>query len=1141
MTVSQFLGAFNDNAFKQVVLLLATAVSTGGAAEWVMQHPLGGGALATWISPQAIPPLLFALPFVLFGPATGSMADRYSKTTIIRVANLLEVVVMIAAAIAFWFEDYGLLLVTVFLMGAQSALFGPSKYGVIKELVGKRDLAPANALIQSSTMIAVLCGVFVGGMLADEWAEHLWVTGLFYIAFALAGWLVSLLIEQRPAADPQRRIRLNPVTEVISHWRDTEGQRYLVLAIIASSFFYLMAATYLIVLPTYGKWMGLSNTAASQLSAMPGIGIVIGAILAGRISGGRIEGGLVPLGLFGMAACLLATAFAPTSIPFVSTCFVGMGVSSGLFTIPIRCLIQSLPREEKRGAVQGLAEVMDFIGILAAPAMFSLWDRGLAFTPPTMFVVGGVMIALFALLSLLFAGEFFVRLVLLALTHTLYRLRVEGRDEHLPEEGGGLIVANHVSFIDAVLLTAAAGRPIRFLMHRDYFRAPLIGWFARRMGAIPISAGDSREALEQAAQACRAGEWVGIFAEGSITRSGTLQPFRRGLEQIARSAGVPIFPVALDRLWGSIFSFRGGRFFWKMPSRLPYPVDVLFGEALPPGTPARRVHEAVAELVAERRTARGREGRGLAWRFVKSACRHPRAEALVDLEGKRLTYRRLLTGAGLLGGILRRTLAGDERAVGVLLPPGPAGALVNLALPLAGRASVNVNPTLAPADQRRCLERAGVSCLVTSRRMLAALGQESPLPERTLWIEELLEGAGRGARLRAALAARLPAFLLTRIWVPRIDPSSEVATILFSSGSTGEPKGVVLTHAAVLANVESVLSVFPLGRGDTLLGVLPYFHSFGYTVGLWAALLGGARVATHPSPLDARAIDRLCRREGVTVLLAPPTFYQHWMRRVTPEAFAQVRAAIAGAERLRPELARAFQERFGVELLEGYGCTECGPVVAFNLPDPPGGALKSPLRAEGTVGRPLPGVALRIVDPESGECLGPGEEGLIQVKSPALMRGYLEDGRAAAVTATDGGWYSTGDIGRLDGQGFLVLTDRLSRFSKIGGEMVPHGRVEEALLEALASTGAPTEEVELAVTAREDARRGERLIVVHTPVDISPTEWVARLAETDLPPLFRPAPADFIPVDALPRLATGKLDQRALGKLAREALGGRRR
>lgn len=1136
MTAAQFLGAFNDNAFKQVVVLLAAAAALPGAEGWVAENGLTA-RLAGSISPQAIPPFLFALPFVLFGPITGSLADRVSKSRIIQAANFLEIVVMVLATTAFALQSYGVLLGAVFLMGTQSALFGPSKYGSIQEMVGGRELSRANALIQASTMIAVLMGVFMGGILLDEFREQLWIAGIAYIGFAIVGWTISLRIEHLPARDPGRKLNWNPVSELISHWRATEGNRHLILAVLASGFFYLVAAAFLIVVPTYGKWLGLGDMETSMLSAMSGVGIVIGAVIAGRVSGDRIEGGLIPLGLLGMAVCLTATGLDPESARWIGTCMLGMGVFAGLFTIPIRCLIQELPRVERKGAVQGLAEVVDFIGVLLATPLFIFWDKVLELSPPAMFLAGALMLTVLAIVSVAVAGEFLVRVVLLGLTHTLYRLRIVGR-VNLPESGGALLVANHVSFIDAILLAAAARRPVRFLMFRAYFDVPVVGWFARRMGAIPVSGGDSasakREALAAAAESAASGEIVAIFAEGSITRTGMMLPFRRGLERIARDSGVPIIPVAIDRLWGSLFSYERGRFFWKVPRQLPYRVDVIFGESMPSDTPADRVRSRVVELIARERSRRNGPRGSLGWRFLVTAKRNAGREAIVDSMGARLTYRGLAIRTLAMRSVLRETLPEGE-PVAVLLPPGAAGFVINLAAALEGRTTVNLNATLDDEELARLAGRTGATRVITSRRLLEKLGRGGPFDaEHTLDVEDLAGRVTTGHRIGALARWCLPTAWLARIgMIP--SPRKAVATVLFSSGSSGDPKGVVLSHANVLGNVQSLREVLPIGPGDSILAALPLFHSFGYTATLWATMLGGARAVCHPDPRDAKGIDRIGRNEGITHTLATPTFYQAWMRRISPEAFSKLRVAISGAERLRPALAEAFEERYGVRLHEGYGCTECAPGVSFNLP----GAedLKPHQRGarEGTVGRPLPGVAVRIADLETGEMLPPAEDGMVQVMGPNVMVGYLGDEERTAEVLSDG-WYTTGDVGHLDKDGFLVLTGRLSRFSKIGGEMVPHGRVEEALEEALRGL-APEAESELVVTGVADERKGERLVVLHTPMPVEVDALVDRLRESELPALFLPRPGSFVEVPDLPRLGTGKIDLRGVAARAKELAG----
>lgn len=1130
MTLSQFLGAFNDNAFKTLVLILVASVEAGQAdSPWIAGSGLAGLG-------QALPQALFAVPFVLFGPVTGALADRLSKSAIIKAANVLEVIVMAAATVAFVAESYEALMAAIFLMGTQSAIFGPSKYGVIKELVGTRELSRANALIQSSTMVAILLGMVVGGAFADHLEGSLWTAGLWYVGFATLGWLASLRIERLRAANPARELSWNPLVELVRHWRATGGNRYLILSICASALFYLIAATIMPIVVAYGTaTLGLNGTAAGALYAFTIVGILAGALLAGRISGDRIEGGLVPLGLLGMAGSSFLVQADPDAVWLLATSLFGLGVSAGLFTIPIRCLIQALPREGQRGGVQGLAETMDFAGILLAAPLFYLFDKSLALSPPQMFLCCGVILLAFAVTTLAVTADFFVRLVLLGLTHTLYRLRVRGVGR-VPAEGGALLVANHLSFVDALLVAAAAPRRVRFLMYRSYFHVPLVGWFARRMGAIPVARGDPRgatvAALADAATAAAAGELVCIFAEGEISRTGTMLPFARGLERIAVEARVPIVPVALDHVWGSVFSFERGRFFWKLPRRVPYPVDVLFGEPLPGDTPAWQVRARVQELVAEGRCARDGRRESLAWRFARAAKDFGRRPAAVDSEGRRLTYRGLLVAALAARAALRRQL-GPEARVAVLLPASTPSVVANVALTLDGRTTVQLNALLPNATLAELCERAGARRLVTSRALLEATGREAPLPgERVLFLEDLPAAVTRGDRVRAVLLALLPAPLLARL-VTR-SKGEDVATVLFSSGSSGPPKGVELTHANVLSNARSALEVLPIGPDDAMLCVLPFFHSFGYTVTLWTSLLGGLKGVYHPNPLDARVVARLIPEERVTVLLATPTFYQAWLRRLRREDVSSVRVAVSGAERLRPALAEAFEQRLGITLLEGYGCTECSPVVSFNVPEVEGLSERQQGARQGTVGRPLPGVAVRIVDPDTREPRAPGDEGLLEVKGPNVMKGYLRDPAGTAEVLRDG-WYETGDVARLDRDGFLVITDRLARFAKIGGEMVPHGRVEEELAEVVGrlSAGEPVPPT-VAVTSVPDDQKGERLVVLHTHMPVPVERVLEELRKKDLPALFLPRAASFVEVESIPTLASGKLDLRGLRAVAAE-------
>jgi len=1133
LALTQFLGAFNDNVFKQLVLLLSIS-----SLAWVAE--IGWAAS----SGQAVAGALFALPFVLFGALTGSLADRFSKARILQVAKVGEIVVMALACAAIFARSYPVLLAVLFLMGLQSALFGPAKYGSIPELLATRDLSRGNALIQMLTFVAIILGVASGGLLFDGFEHALWVPAAACVGLAVLGTISALGLKRLPPGDPGRRLRWNSAAETARHWRATEGDRALILALIASSFFFLLGATLLYVVNQYGVWLGLRGGTISLLQALIAVGIAGGSVLAARLSGDRIESGLVPLGLGGMAAALLAAQVAPRSIAWLAACLFATGVAAGLFSVPIRALIQHRPRKERKGAILGLGEVLDFGGVLCASALFWLLGGALELDPPGMLTALSVLTALFTLGSFFYTAEWAVRLVVLCLTRTIYRIRSSGA-RHVPQEGGALLVCNHLSYVDPFLVAAACPRPLRFLMYSTYFELPGVGHFARLMGTVPVAAEDStaqkRASLQRAAELAASGELVCIFAEGAISRSGSLMPFARGLERIAQRAGVPIVPVALDGVWGSVFSFEGGRALWKRPRRFPYPVAVSFGPPLSSDAPAWLVRNRVQELVARSR-ARGLGPRDtLTDRFLRSAARHARRTALIDTSGARLSYRALLQRALALRAVVARRCAGQER-VGLYLPPGAAGVACNLAVSLAGKVAVNLNYSLGPSSLARPIGRSGLRTILTSPRFIEALGTGRPAaPEALVTVEDLAGAVTAADKLRAFVLSHLPGPLLARIVRPVRDPARPLA-VLFSSGSTGEPKGVVLTHANVLTNLDAMAQVLRLEPQDRLLGVLPFFHSFGYTATFWTPLLHGCAACYHARPLEAGTVARLIEREHVTVALATPAFYQAWMRRLAPAAVRGLRAAVVGAEKLGRPLREAWRAAFGSELLEGYGCTELAPVVSVNLPEAAGGRDRQPTAREGTVGRPLPGVALRVVDTESGAELPPGAEGQVLVAGPNVMWGYLDDPERTDEVLR-GGWYDTGDVGFVDRDGFLVLTDRRSRFSKIGGEMVPHGRVEEVLQELArdlhARSGAAGDAPQLAVTAVADERRSEALVVLHTPLGFARERLFEALRASALPALYRPRPDRAFEVGEIPRLGSGKTDLRALRSAAERLAGAR--
>jgi acyl-[acyl-carrier-protein]-phospholipid O-acyltransferase/long-chain-fatty-acid--[acyl-carrier-protein] ligase len=631
--------------------------------------------------------------------------------------------------------------------------------------------------------------------------------------------------------------------------------------------------------------------------------------------------------------------------------------------------------------------------------------------------------------------------------------------------------------------------------------------------------------LREASEALRNGEVVCIFPEGEITRIGQMLPFRRGFERIIKGIDVPIIPVNIDGIWGSIFSFSGGHFLWKWPRSIPYPVRISFGKPLPSTATATEVRQAVQELGVDAFFRRRRYMKTLTRSFLQAARRYPRRFAMADGRTPKLSFGDSLIKTVFLARRLR-PLWHDQKMVGILLPPSIPGALVNWAALLLGKIPINLNYTTSNESIASSAKQCGLKTVVTSRQFLEKVPLE--LPGDPIYAEDLALHPGAGEKVVALLVAKLLPARLLELFLGVAKPAAldDTATVIFSSGSTGEPKGVVLSHFNLASNVEQLEQVFHLHEGDRILGILPFFHSFGFTGTLCLPPLSGMGVVFHVSPLDAQAIGALVSKYSVTMLLSTPTFLNSYARRCPPEAFGSLRIVMAGAEKLPDRIAQSFEDHFGIRPLEGYGCTECSPVVAVNTYDFRAAYFRQVGAKRGTIGHPLPGIGVHIIDPESGQSLPVDQPGLLLVRGPNIMVGYLNRPEKTAEVLRDG-WYNTGDIAAVDEDGFLRITDRLSRFSKIGGEMVPHIRVEEKLHELLGADGQV-----LAVTAIPDEKKGERLVVIHTLKEETLKECLEKLAKSDLPALWKPRPDQFLFVEKLPYLGTGKLDLRKLREIA---------
>ncbi len=1131
-------GAGIDNVYRVAV---GTALATLGAK---MGGAAGGEAGAIIQASWGM--ILFSLPFVLFAPTAGSLGDRFAKHHLIRLVRLADIACLALGAVALWYQQTALLLATVLAFATVSAFFAPVKLAVIPELVGHDRLPGANAALAAFTVVAIVLGMALA-MVHDPALLKLiglgelppviavTVVGVAICAFGIWG---AFRIPPLQPRNPDARIAMP--WHLAGQFSALSGGRRWVPAICLAAFWSLGGVASVGVTVFTPILYHISEMGVALLSVQIAIGLIIGSILAPKFLHPAYPAGLPILGALLSGGGILGAGWAASQVdptitaalseqerllqaawqigPWLLLC----GLGGGLWEVPLTILLQERTDVTNRSVAMAGVSVLSSLGtvvlVLIVLLLASGWLGVQLSTAGIFLLLGGITVAGSVLCLVIYRLQ--VAGWLIAVGCKLWwRGSASGLD-HLPRSGGALIACNHLSFADGLALMGLLPRRPRFLVYRKYFTVPVVGFFLRAAGAIPVAAEDSRRALlaaiETAIEAAKSGELVAIFPEGKLTRSGTTDKFRGGIERIATRAGVPVVPAWLSGFWGSAWSKdRNWRILHLERAR------IRLGSPLSSTCTAAEARAAVITLSYDEASAEAaRDPRTLGSTALSLARRHPFGTCVRDAQGELPAWKALAIARALLPLL---ALKHDESRIGIVLPPGRAGTLANLALALAGRTAVNLNHTVGATQLARMCELAGVTTIISATPYLKRIGNPQ-LPGRTVLVEELLPKLSKWS----VIAAGLRHLLLPASWCT-CAKADDVAAIIFSSGSTGDPKGVQLTHRQILANCKGVVRGLDLQPfRDVLCSPLPLFHSFGLVPGMWLGLTEGLTVIAHPDPRDGDAIGKLIASGKATFAISTPSFVRGWMRRIEPEQLKSLRFVVVGAERCPLDLRVQFREKYGSELLEGYGCTELAPVVAFNQLDVKRDGEHEIRTRDGSVGRPIPGVRVFATDPESQAVLPEGQEGLLVVQSPSRMLGYLHRDDLTHKAFIHGG-YNTGDMGRVDEDGFVHITGRLARFAKIAGEMVPLDNVE-AVLSAAFHAAEPESQAELAVASIPDETKGEKLVVLHTGVATEPAKLLAAL--DTYPALWKPKAGDFRSVAEIPKLGTGKRDLAALKKLA---------
>jgi acyl-[acyl-carrier-protein]-phospholipid O-acyltransferase/long-chain-fatty-acid--[acyl-carrier-protein] ligase len=1096
---------------------------------------------------------MILLPFVMVFTPAGFLSDKFAKDKVIRVASFCAIPIALLITFCYyqgWFMGAFWL---TFALALQAAIYSPSKYGFIKELVGARNLAVANSAIQGLTIAAILLGTLCYTVIFEHFYNasaktpgeilmQVKIAGWFLVALTVSEFLFALRVPRIGKADPDLKFHIPHYLNtgyLRDHLRDAWSNIAIRHSIIGLSVFW---AVNQVLLSSFGAHLkevsGEENTLViNGILAIAAIGIAAGSWYAARMSKNFIETGLIPFGALGLTVCLFALPHLHSPVIF-GILFAVFGFFGGVLLVPFNSLVQYHTKENTAGhiiAANNFVQTVVMLLFLGGTILLSQ----LGYSQRTMFFILG-FVGLGALLySVYVLPQSMIRQLLRGVFSQRYKLQVLGIGK-IPSEGGVLFLGNHISWIDWAFLQMSCPRPIRFVMHRDYYEKWYLRWLLNRLQVIPISAGGSASALTAVREALKAGDAVALFPEGHISRNGHLSVFRSGFEKAALDTGATIVPFYMQGLWGSNYSFAAGKYRQNVRGLGSRVVTVCFGTGMPCQSDASAVKQRVQELSIEAWSEHISSMRPLAQTWLRTAKRVGSAPAILGHD------RVHFSGTKLLGAVLAfaprlDALTRGESRVGVILPPSAGGVITTLALLMRGKTLVHMNYTSSPEVLLACARKAGLRTIFTSikfREKLLGRGLDLSGLESVCKLVDL-EDIKAKIPPSAFVCNLLRAFFLPAWWLEmtRFQKVSldDTAAILFSSGSEGTPKGVELTHRNMVGNIRQVSSLLNPSADDIMLSTLPLFHAFGLTMTTLMPLLEGIPLVTQPDPTDAKAVGRLCAEHRVTILCGTSTFLRMYStsKHVHPLMFKSMRLVVAGAEKLREDVRLQFRQKFGLEVFEGFGTTETTPVASVNIAD----ILMDDFVVQvghkpGTVGLPLPGSQFRVVDPVTLESLPIGADGLILVGGSQIMKGYLDDPERTqeAVVTMDGmRWYKSGDKGHVDADGFLTIVDRYSRFAKLGGEMVSLGAVESKLSEVLGKN-----EIEFLVTAIPDPVKGERVVLLFV-AKISASEVTELMRSCELPPLW--SPSRVLQIPELPRLGSGKLDYGTAKRLAAEVGG----
>src|SRR5947209_6265263 len=1108
----QFFSAFSDNFIKSSLVFL------------ILFH-IGGPVGAALI---ALTAAVFISPYFFLSALGGELADRYDKALVAQRLKFSEIGIALIAVLGFALNSVPLLFLVLFLFGVVAALFGPIKYGILPDHLARSELPAGNALVEGATFIAILLGTIVGGIAAKDGGDPAHFAFLM-IVFSLLCWGASLFIPRTGQAAPDLKVQANVLRSTIGLLNFLREDWRLWWGALVTSWFWLVGAVSLSLMPPLVKnVLGGNEEVVTACLAIFSIFIAVGSGLAAWLAAGRIillptVIGAVLLGLFAIDLGFSTLGVSP--IPgldgylavFTSgrgtrlaIDLAGLAIAGGLFIVPTFAAVQAWAGADRRARVVAAVNVLNAAFMAGSTVMVAVLQTAGMTTSQLFLLLGSASLVVAIAVGRTMPASALSD-ALSIIYRALFRMEVKGID-NLSKAGSNRIIAlNHVSFLDAGLaLSLLNNKPVFAIdvgIAKLWWVRPFV-MLTNAMQLDPLKPMAVRSLLE----AVKGGNPLIIFPEGRITVTGSLMKVYDGAALVADKANAEIVPVRIEGLEQTPFSRlkRGQvrrRWFPKVTVTILEPVKLTVDPELKGRKRRQAAGAALYGIMSDLVFRTTSTDRTVVEAVMQAAETHGRSRvAIEDPVTGALTYKRLLVGAAILGAKLT-PLAAEGRAIGVMLPNANGAVVTILGLMTAGRVPAMINFTAGAANILVACKAAQIDTILSSRvfiekgrlsNLIAAIEKAVKI----VYLEDIRASITAGDKIRGLLNAGKP--LVER-------KPDDWAAILFTSGSEGVPKGVVLSHRNMLANAAQGAARIDFGREDKVFNVLPMFHSFGLTVGVILPLVFGVRVFLYPSPLHYRTVAELIYGVNATIMFGTDTFLAGYARAAHPYDFRSLRYILTGAEPVKETTRRIYMEKFGLRILEGYGVTETAPALALNTPM---------FNKFGTVGRLLPGTEMRLEKVEGVE-----EGGRLFVRGPNVMLGYLKVEKPGVLEPPPEGWHDTGDIVTIDEQGFIRIKGRAKRFAKVGGEMV-----SLAAVEALAADLWP--QTPSAVVAAPDLRKGERLILLTQHKAATRAEFQAFAKVKHASELM--IPAEVWVEEKLPVLGTGKVDLVALAKVVED-------